>query len=100
LNFFKGSFAYRNKINQKAIVVDPVGATVISIYIIIMWIRQARGFLNILIQSIFDICIFLDQIQRLSGHTADPKFLSHITVNENFVLFFLILLILFLVVNI
>ena len=23
----------------------------------------------------------LDQIKRLSGHTADPKFLSQITVN-------------------
>ncbi|UJR22524.1 hypothetical protein I4U23_025573 [Adineta vaga] len=57
-----GSFAYKNKINQKAIVVDPVGAIVISIYIIVMWIRQANG-----------------QIKRLSGHTADPKFLSLIT---------------------
>jgi len=58
LNFCIGSFAYKNQINQKAIVVDPVGATVISIYIIIMWIRQARGFLNVSIRSIFDIYIF------------------------------------------
>ncbi|CAF0837608.1 unnamed protein product [Adineta ricciae] len=57
-----GSFAYKQKINQKAIVMDPVGAIVISIYIIIMWIRQANS-----------------QIKRLSGHTADPKFLSQIT---------------------
>jgi hypothetical protein len=50
-----------------------------------MWIRQARGWLNILILSMFlNICIVLDQIQRLTGYTADPKFLSHITVNEFF----------------
>jgi len=52
-----------------------------------MWIRQARGFLNTLILSIFYICISLEQVQHLSGHTADPKFLSHIIVNE--ILFFL-----------
>ncbi len=40
---FIGSFAYRNRINQRAIVVDPIGAILISIYIIVMWIRQARG---------------------------------------------------------
>ena len=27
------------------------------------------------------IDLFLDQIQRLSGHTADPRFLSEVTVN-------------------
>jgi hypothetical protein len=53
-----------------------------------MWIRQGRGFLNILILSIFYISISLDQIKRLTGHTADPKFLSHITVNE--ILFFIL----------
>ncbi|CAF3151667.1 unnamed protein product [Rotaria sp. Silwood2] len=57
-----GSFAYREKISQKAIVVDPIGAILISFYIIFTWIRQANG-----------------QVKRLSGHTADPKFLSQIT---------------------
>ncbi|CAF1448466.1 unnamed protein product [Rotaria sp. Silwood1] len=57
-----GSFAYKTTISQKAIVIDPIGAIVISFYIIITWIRQANG-----------------QVKRLSGHTADPKFLSQIT---------------------
>lgn len=42
-DFISGSFAYQNKINQKAIVVDPVGAILISFYIIVTWIRQAKG---------------------------------------------------------
>ncbi|CAF4207434.1 unnamed protein product, partial [Rotaria sordida] len=58
-----GSFAYRNKISQEAIVIDPIGAVLISLYIIITWIQQANG-----------------QVKRLSGHTADPEFLSQITV--------------------
>ncbi|CAF3786004.1 unnamed protein product [Rotaria sordida] len=57
-----GSFAYRNKISQEAIVIDPIGAVLISLYIIITWIQQANG-----------------QVKRLSGHTADPEFLSQIT---------------------
>ncbi|CAF1546148.1 unnamed protein product [Didymodactylos carnosus] len=44
-----GSFALRQKINQKAIVIDPVGAIVIS------------------------------QIKRLSGFTAKPEFLQQVT---------------------
>lgn len=41
--FLSGSFAYRNRINQRAIVVDPIGAIVISFYIITTWVRQAKG---------------------------------------------------------
>jgi hypothetical protein len=33
-----------------------------------------------------NVCFFsLDQIQRLSGHTADPRFLSHITVSKTLI---------------
>ncbi|UJR34823.1 hypothetical protein I4U23_027604 [Adineta vaga] len=56
------TYAYRNKINQRAIVIDPVGAVLISIYIIIAWIRQANR-----------------QIKHLTGYTAKPQFLSQIT---------------------
>ena len=48
-SFLSGSFAYKDKINQKAIFVDPVGAIVISLYIIYTWIKQANGLLKIFI---------------------------------------------------
>jgi hypothetical protein len=35
--------ALQNKIKQEAIVVDPVGAILISVYIIIAWILQANS---------------------------------------------------------
>ena len=45
--FSTASYAYKNEITQRAIVVDPVGAILISIYIIISWIGQAkRNYLN------------------------------------------------------
>ncbi|UJR18240.1 hypothetical protein I4U23_005140 [Adineta vaga] len=56
-----GSYAYQNSIDQRAIVVDPTGAILISIYIIISWIRQANR-----------------QIKCLTGYTAKPQFLSQI----------------------
>ena len=37
-----GSNALRGKIAQQAIVVDPAGAIIISVYIILAWIRQAN----------------------------------------------------------
>jgi divalent metal cation (Fe/Co/Zn/Cd) transporter len=37
------SHALRGNIKQEAIVVDPVGAIVISVYIIIAWILQANS---------------------------------------------------------
>jgi len=40
---FKGSFAYKSRINQKAIFIDPIGAILISVYIISTWVRQANG---------------------------------------------------------
>lgn len=43
---FKGSFAYKNRINQKAIFIDPIGAILISVYIISTWVRQANGLSN------------------------------------------------------
>ncbi|CAF0982117.1 unnamed protein product [Adineta ricciae] len=57
-----GSYAYQNTIDRRAIVVDPVGAILISVYIIISWIKQANR-----------------QIKRLTGYTAKPQFLSQIT---------------------
>ncbi|CAF0794459.1 unnamed protein product [Adineta steineri] len=57
-----GSYAYKNQINQKAIFIDPIGAIVIAIYIIITWIKQMN-----------------DQTKRLSGYTADPRFISQLT---------------------
>lgn len=35
------SNALRNKIKQEAVVTDPVGAILISLYIIAFWMRQA-----------------------------------------------------------
>lgn len=40
---FQASNALRGKIKQEAIVVDPIGAIVISVYIIIAWILQANS---------------------------------------------------------
>ncbi|CAF3639359.1 unnamed protein product [Rotaria socialis] len=57
-----GSIAYRKELRQEAIIIDPVGAILISFYIIFTWIRQANA-----------------QVKRLSGFTADPQFLSQIT---------------------
>ncbi|CAF1010415.1 unnamed protein product [Rotaria sordida] len=57
-----GSNALHQKIRQEAIVVDPIGAIIISIYIIIVWIRHGKG-----------------QVRCLTGLTADPLFLQRIT---------------------
>ncbi|CAF1927628.1 unnamed protein product [Rotaria magnacalcarata] len=57
-----GSFAYKKSINEKLIFIGPMGAILISLYIIFTWIRQANG-----------------QVKRLTGLTADPRFLSQIT---------------------
>ncbi len=38
-----GFNALQNKIKQEAIVVDPIGAILISVYIIISWILQANS---------------------------------------------------------
>lgn len=46
----------------KAVVVDPVGAIVISLYIIICWLKQLR-----------------EQVRHLSGYAAEPEFLQKIT---------------------
>jgi hypothetical protein len=40
---FLASNALRGKIKQEAIVVDPVGAIIISLYIIVAWILQANS---------------------------------------------------------
>ncbi|CAF0932807.1 unnamed protein product [Adineta steineri] len=44
------------------VLADSIGAILISIYILITWIRQAN-----------------QQVKRLSGHTAKPEFLQQIT---------------------
>jgi divalent metal cation (Fe/Co/Zn/Cd) transporter len=46
----------------QAVVVDPVGAIVISLYIIICWLKQLR-----------------EQVRNLSGYAAEPEFLQKIT---------------------
>ena len=42
--------------------VDPIGAILISLYIIFCWVRQLR-----------------QQVRHLSGYAADPEFLQKIT---------------------
>ncbi|CAF1613812.1 unnamed protein product, partial [Adineta ricciae] len=54
--------ARRGDLKQEAIVVDPVGGIVISIYIIIAWILQANR-----------------QVRHLTGLSAEPPFLQRIT---------------------
>ncbi|CAF4690028.1 unnamed protein product, partial [Rotaria magnacalcarata] len=41
------------------VLTDPIGAILISVYIVITWIRQAN-----------------QQVKRLTGHTATPEFLQ------------------------
>ncbi|CAF3663594.1 unnamed protein product [Rotaria sordida] len=59
-----GFLARRNPIlfPVSLVLADPIGAIVISIYILITWIRQAN-----------------QQIKHLTGHTANPEFLKQIT---------------------
>jgi divalent metal cation (Fe/Co/Zn/Cd) transporter len=40
---FLAYHAFQNNIKQEAIVVDPIGAILISVYIIIAWILQANS---------------------------------------------------------
>jgi len=40
---FLASNALKGKIKQEAIVIDPIGAILISVYIIIAWILQANS---------------------------------------------------------
>jgi len=40
---FLASNALQGKIKQEAIVIDPIGAILISVYIIIAWILQANS---------------------------------------------------------
>ncbi|CAF3986233.1 unnamed protein product [Rotaria sp. Silwood2] len=56
------SNALHGKIKKEAIVVDPIGAIIISVYIIIAWILQANR-----------------QVRRLTGLTAEPSFLQRLT---------------------
>ncbi|CAF0868481.1 unnamed protein product [Adineta steineri] len=54
--------ALQGKIKQEVIVVDPVGAIVISVYIIIAWILQANK-----------------QVRNLTGLAAEPNVLQRFT---------------------
>ncbi|CAF0868500.1 unnamed protein product [Adineta steineri] len=54
--------AKQGKIKQELVVVDPAGAIVISVYIIIAWILQANT-----------------QIRNLSGLAAEPQVLQRLT---------------------
>ncbi|CAF2140102.1 unnamed protein product [Rotaria magnacalcarata] len=59
-----GFMAKKNPIRYPSALVltDPIGAILISVYIVITWIRQAN-----------------QQVKRLTGHTATPEFLQQIT---------------------
>ncbi|CAF2541680.1 unnamed protein product [Rotaria sp. Silwood2] len=59
-----GFLARKNPVRFPAslVLTDSIGAIVISIYILITWVRQANH-----------------QIKRLTGHTANPEFLQQIT---------------------
>lgn len=46
----------------QVVVLDPVGAIIISLYIIFCWLKQLR-----------------EQVRHLSGYTAEPEFLQKIT---------------------
>ncbi len=84
-----GSNALRGKIKQQAIVVDPVGAILISIYIIIAWILQANSKYRSFsidydhpIQLLFYDCLyfsFIGQVRNLTGLSAEPLFLQRLT---------------------
>ena len=47
---------------KEAVVVDPVGALLISLYIIFCWLKQLR-----------------EQVRNLTGYAAEPEFLQKIT---------------------
>jgi divalent metal cation (Fe/Co/Zn/Cd) transporter len=77
----------QGKLTKQAIVVDPVGAIVISVYIIIAWILQASSeYLLITIipsdyvQFYEHVCFFsIEQVRNLTGHTAEAPFLQRLT---------------------
>ncbi|CAF1636189.1 unnamed protein product, partial [Didymodactylos carnosus] len=55
------SFALKHKIKEQLVVLDPVGAIVISVYIIIAWILQANR-----------------QVRHLSGLVAEHAFVQRL----------------------
>jgi hypothetical protein len=61
------------------ILTDSIGAILISIYILITWIRQANGKSDIILLKSINNYIYIEQIKRLSGYTAKPEFLQQIT---------------------
>jgi divalent metal cation (Fe/Co/Zn/Cd) transporter len=48
--------------SQEVVVIDPIGAILISVYIIFCWLKQLR-----------------EQVRNLSGYAAEPEFLQKIT---------------------
>ncbi|KAL4221813.1 hypothetical protein ACF0H5_020067 [Mactra antiquata] len=60
---YLGSQQFISKVEENGVkYIDPIGAIIISIYILVNWWRTGY-----------------DQIKFLTGHTADPNFLSKIT---------------------
>jgi divalent metal cation (Fe/Co/Zn/Cd) transporter len=60
---FLAAKALDGSIKQKEVVVlDPIGAILISLYIIFCWLKQLR-----------------EQVRNLSGYAAEPEFLQKIT---------------------
>ncbi|CAM4971663.1 unnamed protein product [Rotaria socialis] len=67
------------QIDIRFIVIDPIGAIVISIYIIISWVLQAAGKLLEYSLEFANLLLYLVHIRNLTGVTADPDFLNLIT---------------------
>jgi divalent metal cation (Fe/Co/Zn/Cd) transporter len=55
--------AFSGSINKiEIVVIDPIGAILVSLYIILSWAKQLR-----------------EQVRNLSGYKAEPEFLQKIT---------------------
>jgi divalent metal cation (Fe/Co/Zn/Cd) transporter len=82
---FLGSNALQGKIKQEAIVIDPIGAILISVYIIISWILQANskycfGFYTYSYSTeFFKYFSSIGQVRLLTGLSAEPFFLQRLT---------------------
>ena len=65
---------------QYFILADPIGAVVVSIYILVTWVRQASRKFDRVGQKVSRFFSgFIEQVKRLTGHTAKPEFLQQIT---------------------
>jgi len=79
--FFQGFYSRKpdTGIPPSLVLADSIGAIIISIYIFINWIRQANRKLYRFVSLFSNKYIYVEQVKRLSGHTAKPEFLQQIT---------------------